>query len=546
MKKFRKYLIIYLSILVYTGGNIYSQVFNPVNLGETGTRYEDMYFSNESTGIIVHFNGRVLKTYNKGASWVLLQNDLNPLLRSIGMFDGNTGIIGTLDRSHVLYRTTNGGVNWAHISANITGTLPGGICGISIVNSTTAFACGRYNSPANVIKTTDAGLNWISIPVDISMARSLVDCHFWSADSGFVVGGYSSNNNHETGNSVILFTTNGGANWSRVYRSSRSGEWCWKVQFVNRRLGYASIERTGAPTFILKTTNGGQNWGEIRLPDNITNLEGIGFINEQTGWVGGWGQNYNMPCYRTTNGGWDWHLAGWGTNVNRFRFVNDSTIYALGKTVYKFKAETFVQSTYIPQLLSPQNGSVDMPLSFLIDWNDVVPFASYDVQISKTPAFTTTVFNRTGVGQSHSFIPVSDHNLILKPYMQYYWRVRSNTTEGLSAWSSVWSFTTGAEPEEPGDGTHIGDIPKEYRLYENYPNPFNPETNIRFDIPNDANVKITVYDQLGKEVKVLADEFKQAGSYEVSFDASYLSSGTYFYKLTAGSFTDIKKMVLIK
>ncbi|NOS84089.1 MAG: T9SS type A sorting domain-containing protein [Ignavibacteria bacterium] len=90
------------------------------------------------------------------------------------------------------------------------------------------------------------------------------------------------------------------------------------------------------------------------------------------------------------------------------------------------------------------------------------------------------------------------------------------------------------------------DIPTEYSLSQNYPNPFNPSTTIKFDIPNEANVKITVYDMLGKEVKVLADEFTQAGSYEVNFDASMLSSGTYFYKLTADSFNDIKKMVLVK
>ncbi|NOS84086.1 MAG: T9SS type A sorting domain-containing protein, partial [Ignavibacteria bacterium] len=169
------------------------------------------------------------------------------------------------------------------------------------------------------------------------------------------------------------------------------------------------------------------------------------------------------------------------------------------------------------------------------------------VQISKTPAFTTTVFNRTGVGQSHSFIPVSEHNLILKPFTRYLWRARSNTSAGLSAWSVVWEFTTGADSESSADNTHEGtQIPKEYKLYNNHPNPFNPSTNIKFDIPDDAEVNITVYDMLGREVNVLIDEFKQAGSYEVSFDASYLSSGMYFYKLTSAGFTDIKKMVLIK
>lgn len=90
------------------------------------------------------------------------------------------------------------------------------------------------------------------------------------------------------------------------------------------------------------------------------------------------------------------------------------------------------------------------------------------------------------------------------------------------------------------------ELPGDFMLHQNYPNPFNPSTKIRFDIPNDANVKISVYDILGREVQVLANEYKQAGSYEISFDAAALSSGTYFYRLDAGDFKDIKKMILIK
>lgn len=91
-----------------------------------------------------------------------------------------------------------------------------------------------------------------------------------------------------------------------------------------------------------------------------------------------------------------------------------------------------------------------------------------------------------------------------------------------------------------------GNIPNEFMLYQNYPNPFNPSTNIRFDIPKDSDVKLTLYDMLGREVKILADEYKNSGSYELNFDASALSSGMYFYKLTAGNFTEIKKMILVK
>jgi len=89
-------------------------------------------------------------------------------------------------------------------------------------------------------------------------------------------------------------------------------------------------------------------------------------------------------------------------------------------------------------------------------------------------------------------------------------------------------------------------IPSDYRLFQNYPNPFNPSTNIRFDIPAAGNVNIAVYDILGREVLSLADEHKEAGSYELNFDASMLTSGAYFYRLRSGNFNDTKKMIIIK
>ncbi len=88
--------------------------------------------------------------------------------------------------------------------------------------------------------------------------------------------------------------------------------------------------------------------------------------------------------------------------------------------------------------------------------------------------------------------------------------------------------------------------PEKFALEQNYPNPFNPSTKIKFELSQSEFVGLKVYDILGKEVKTLVNEKKPAGSYEVQFDASKLASGTYFYKLQAGSFTEIKKMILMK
>ena len=88
--------------------------------------------------------------------------------------------------------------------------------------------------------------------------------------------------------------------------------------------------------------------------------------------------------------------------------------------------------------------------------------------------------------------------------------------------------------------------PEEFKLFQNHPNPFNPSTNIGYTVPRNEFVNITVYNALGQIVTTLVNEEKQAGYYEIQFKASELTSGVYFYKLTANDFTRIKKMLLLK
>jgi len=87
---------------------------------------------------------------------------------------------------------------------------------------------------------------------------------------------------------------------------------------------------------------------------------------------------------------------------------------------------------------------------------------------------------------------------------------------------------------------------KEYSLSQNFPNPFNPVTSIEYQLPNNGNVKITVYDAIGSEVSTLVNETQSAGNHSISFNASSFPSGVYFYRLNAGSFVSVKKMMLIK
>jgi hypothetical protein len=89
-------------------------------------------------------------------------------------------------------------------------------------------------------------------------------------------------------------------------------------------------------------------------------------------------------------------------------------------------------------------------------------------------------------------------------------------------------------------------VPTDYYLYQNYPNPFNPNTKIRFDIPKVSNVKIVVYDNIGREISILTNQVLSPGNYEIEWNASEYSSGIYFYRIITNDFIAVKKMVLLK
>lgn len=109
----------------------------------------------------------------------------------------------------------------------------------------------------------------------------------------------------------------------------------------------------------------------------------------------------------------------------------------------------------------------------------------------------------------------------------------------LSVMTAIIDFTTEIEPLTLN-------LPASYELSQNYPNPFNPMTNIRYSLPHPGFVKLSVFNSLGKEVAELVNEYTSAGEHNFDFDASKLSSGVYFYKISVNGFTDTKKMMVIK
>jgi len=114
----------------------------------------------------------------------------------------------------------------------------------------------------------------------------------------------------------------------------------------------------------------------------------------------------------------------------------------------------------------------------------------------------------------------------------YYYRLKQIDTNGEFSYSEVVEFEVSA--------------PNEFALKQNYPNPFNPSTRIVFQLKEDVDVNLAVYDLLGREVATVVSEPMKAGTHQITFDAGDLSAGVYFYSLKAGSFTEMKKMTLIK
>jgi N-acetylneuraminic acid mutarotase len=122
--------------------------------------------------------------------------------------------------------------------------------------------------------------------------------------------------------------------------------------------------------------------------------------------------------------------------------------------------------------------------------------------------------------------------------------VLGGTSDWATARTDVWEFDPLGTPT--GIDRQRDALPTSFLLEQNYPNPFNPTTVVSYQLPVVSDVKLAVYDLLGREVTVLVDEKKPAGRYEFRFDATGLSSGVYVYRLTTGEYVESRRMVLIR
>jgi hypothetical protein len=200
---------------------------------------------------------------------------------------------------------------------------------------------------------------------------------------------------------------------------------------------------------------------------------------------------------------------------------------------------TIIAAPAAPAAVAPANNAVNVPVRATFSWSEVVNATKYHLQIATDNQFAqvvrdTVVFEKTTA-------------TLIRPLLgetSYFWRVSAANIGGESAFSTARLFTTESTvgvAEERKNG-----IPTEFGLSQNYPNPFNPITTIEFALPKNSEVNLVVFDLAGRVVAELAKGDFNAGYHSINFDATNLASGIYYYRLKAGDFVSVKKLMLLR
>lgn len=368
---------------------LFAQTWEATSIPET-TRFNDVYFVTPDSGWAVSGSARIYRTTDGGQSWTEQFYQVESHLRSVGFlnarrgFAGNVGEgeFGTVDPT-ALYETDDAGETWTPVAV-FQGPAPKGLCGMHVVNDSTVVAVGRVRGPAFFIKTTDGGATWHSQNMS-EYADGLIDVYFPHPDTGFAAGliSESPDPTNDVSRGIVLATVDGGETWEERIVTSRIGEWVWKMSWPTRMTGYASLQRDNdGPVYFLKTTDGGVTWEEKLFVLFHYYVQGIGFVDEKTGWIGG---NSSFPAYQTTDGGETWEPVDIGYRLNRFQFLGDSLGYAAGRIIHRFTGPppTAISSPAVPASaigsVYPNPFSQTASISYSLEDHDRVTVSVRDV-----------------------------------------------------------------------------------------------------------------------------------------------------------------------
>jgi len=378
---------------------------------------------------------------------------------------------------------------------------------VLFINNYTGWAAGNNGT---IITTSNSGANW---NIQTSGTNyNLRGIRFTDAITGWAVGD----------NGTILKTTNRGLNWK--FLNSGTTNTFRAIFFLNSLTGWA----IGDGGIVVKTTDGGVDW-VFQSVGMAIKLNSVYFINENTGWISCAG-----AIYKTTDSGNNWILLNSSTrDLMSIFFIDENTGWVAG-SVY-----TILKST---------DGGAS--------WANLL--SSHPIIKGDSPpaTYTSVYFKDANTGwftSSHSFGGAIEKSLNGGSN----WGIDFPTTGNERLYSINFSSADyGWAVGEAGtiistSGRSITSISNinlanNYSLSQNYPNPFNPVTIIKFQIKDSRFVSLKIYDNTGKEVEILVNGKKSPGVYEVTFDGGKLSSGVYFYKLTAGNFSETKRMLMIK
>jgi photosystem II stability/assembly factor-like uncharacterized protein len=370
---------------------------------------------------------------------------------------------------------------------------------VCFTDASTGTVVGSFGT---ILRTTNGGATWTAqssgTPLD------LYGVSFSNANTGIVVG-----------SGIALRTTNGGETWST--QSSGILRSVWFTDGING----AAVGQAGT---IARTTDGGITW-VAQASGTSAHLLDVSFTSSDKGIAVGIHEFELLGVIvRTTDGGETWTLQG-----NEYPLSGVSMVNTLRATAVGYYGRILLTTdggiTWVAQASGTSADLSDV--SFTDSANGIAVGESGE--ILRTVNGGTTWLAQTS-GTTNNLYGVSFTN--------------ANTGTAVGANGTILRTTNGGVTfaEEPS----LQLLPSEYSLEQNYPNPFNPSTRIPFSVRGSGFVSLKVYDILGREVRALVNENLQTGSYEVTFDATGLASGVYFYRLLAGAFTQTKRMLLLK
>ncbi len=411
----------------------------------------------------------------------------------------------------------------------------------------------------------------------------------------------SYNTNGTSQNSTVLtVTTRANEKWIQTTGPSKTagGPANTAVRYfitVDNTLYAAAYGATG----LFKTTDNGNNWIKVfDCTNDVVNLFNDGnniyastngsgvYISEDKGLT--WQQRNsglgNLKVYSLWKSGNNLYGATFGdgifvsaNNGNSWTSINNGLSNKFINTIYASGANLFAGSSSAGIFIS-NNGGTSWTQSSLTGRNIIVIKGTSSklyavtwgsgVYISSDNGANWTQIN-SGMGSNLNcliFTRHTDNDLFITTENAIYYSKNGgssweNLTDNFPA-VAIWSIEVQGNYIFAGT-SELGvfkrtltevitsvdenkEIPAEFNLFQNYPNPFNPTTSIKYSVPKNSLVKIQVFDILGREVAQLVNQEKQPGNYETKFNASNLTSGIYLYRLQVGSYSQIKKMILIK